>query len=157
MKAKPLDLALNLYEIAGPIFVSLKEEVNPPGDKARSHPDVRELTFTQLRILLAIEYGKDQVGKLARSAQVTQPAMSNTVDRLISLGVVRRDPHPTDRRQIKLTLTPKGTAMTRRVRLKAAEKYVGAIKDLSAGDQKKLVDGIDVIFDIIETTRRDRA
>jgi DNA-binding MarR family transcriptional regulator len=154
MESKPLDIALSLYEIAGPIFVSLKEEVNPVGDKARAHPDVKELTFTQLRILLAIEYGKDQVGKLARSAKVAQPAMSKIVDHLISLGFARRDPHPTDRRQIKLSLTPKGTAMTRRVRLKAAEKYVDAIMNLSPSDQKKLLDGIAVIFDVIEKTRK---
>src|ERR1700722_18157710 len=98
MKSTSLDIALNLYEIAGPIFVSLKEEVNPANDKARSHPDVKELSFTQLRILLAIEYGKDQVGKLARSAQVAQPAMSKIVDRLIRLGFVRRAPPPPDRR-----------------------------------------------------------
>jgi DNA-binding MarR family transcriptional regulator len=153
----PLDIALKLYEIAGPIFVSLKEEVNSAGDKARSHPAVKELTFTQLRILLAIEYGKDQVGKLARSARVAQPAMSKIVDHLINLDLARRDPHPTDRRQIKLSLTPKGTAMTRRVRLKAAEKYVDAIARLSAGDQKKLLDGITVIFDVIDTTRRKDA
>jgi DNA-binding MarR family transcriptional regulator len=153
----PLDIALKLYEIAGPIFVSLKEEVHSAGDKARSHPAVKELTFTQLRILLAIEYGKDQVGKLARSARVAQPAMSKIVDHLINLDLARRDPHPTDRRQIKLSLTPKGTAMTRRVRLKAAEKYVDAIARLSAGDQKKLLDGITVIFDVIDTTRRKDA
>jgi len=52
-------------------------------------------------------------------------------------------------------ITPKGAAMTRRVRLKAAEKYVGAIKTLSPGDEKKLLDGIAVIFDVIEKTRRD--
>src|SRR5580658_356216 len=154
MELRSLDIALSLYEIAGPIFVSLKEEVNPAGDKARSHPAVKELTFTQLRILLAIEYGKDQVGKLARSARVAQPAMSKIVDHLINLDLARRDPHPTDRRQIKLSLTPRGTAMTRRVRLKAAEKYVDAIARLSAGDQKKLLDGITVIFDVIDTTRK---
>jgi DNA-binding MarR family transcriptional regulator len=154
MQRKPLDIALNLYEIAGPIFVSLKEEVNPASGKARSHPEVKDLTFTQLRILLAIEYGKDQVGKLARSAQVAQPAMSKVVDRLISLDFVRRDPHPTDRRQIKLTLTPKGTAMTGRVRRKAAEKYVDAIRNLSTGDRNKMLAGIAVIFDVIEKTRR---
>jgi DNA-binding MarR family transcriptional regulator len=153
MKNSPLHIALNLYEIAGPIFVSLKEEVNPPGDEARSHPDVRELTFTQLRILLAIEYGKDQVGKLARSAHVAQPAMSGIVDRLISGGFVRRDPHPTDRRRIRLRLTPKGAATTRRVRLKAAQKYVGAIERLPARHRKTLLDGIAIIFDVIETTR----
>ena len=151
------DIALSLYEIAGPIFVSLKEEVSPGDKKAHSHPKVKELTFNQLRILLAIEYGKDQVGKLARSANVAQPAMSKIVDRLISLDLVRRDPHPTDRRQIKLSLTPKGAGMTRRVRRKAAEKYVGAIKNLSASDRRKLVDGIAVILAVIEKTRREDA
>ena len=155
MKHEPLDIALNLYEIAGPIFVSLKEEVNPASHKARSHPDVKELTFTQLRILLAIEYGKDQVGKLARSARVAQPAMSKIVDHLISLGLARRHPHPTDRRQIKLSLTPKGTAMTGRVRLKAAEKYVDAIRDLPPSERQKLIDGIAVISAVLEKTNKE--
>jgi DNA-binding MarR family transcriptional regulator len=154
MKHKPLDIALSLYEIAAPIFVSLKEEINPASERARSHPAVKELTFTQLRILLAIEYGKDQVGKLARSAHVAQPAMSKTVDHLIRRGLVRRGPHPTDRRQIKLSLTPKGTALTERVRLKAAEKYVEAIKNLSTSDRQKLVDGVAVILGVIEKTRK---
>ena len=155
MKPKPIDIAVALYEIAGPVFVSLKEEVNRADGNARSHPDVKELTFTQLRILLAIEYGKDQVGKLARSAHVTQPAMSRVVDRLISLDFVRRGPHLTDRRQIKLSLTAKGFAMTRRIRLKAAERYVGAIAQLSAANQKKMLDGITVILDVIDKTRKD--
>jgi DNA-binding MarR family transcriptional regulator len=153
MKVKPLDIALRFYEIAGPIFVSLKEEVNPASGRAHSHPAVKELTFTQLRILLAIEYGKNQVGKLARSAHVAQPAMSKIVDHLIRLGLVRRDPHPTDRRKIELSLTAKGSAMTGRVRRRAAEKYVDAIKSLSAGDRKKLLEGIAVILEVIEKTR----
>jgi DNA-binding MarR family transcriptional regulator len=155
MKQTPLDIALSLYEIAGPIFVSLKEEVNPASRKARSHPDVKELTFTQLRILLAIEYGKDQVGKLAQSAHVAQPAMSKIVDHLIGLGLARRAPHPTDRRKIKLSLTPKGTALTGRIRRKAAEKYVDAIRNLSPSDQKKMLDGIVVISGVIEKTRKE--
>ncbi len=154
MDRTPLDIALKLYEIAGPIFVSLKEEVNPVGKRARSHPAVKELSFTQLLILLAVEYGKDQVGKLARSAQVAQPAMSKIVNRLIGLDFVRRDPHPTDRRQIKLSLTPKGAALTGRIRTKAAEKYVDAIRGLSTSERKTLLDGIDVILDVLDKTRR---
>jgi DNA-binding MarR family transcriptional regulator len=149
-----MDIALSLYEVAVPVFVSLKEQIHPAGKKTRAHPVVKELTFTQLRILLAIEYGKDQVGKLARSAKVAQPAMSKIVNHLISLDFARRAPHPTDRRQIKLSLTPKGAAMTRRVRLKAAEKYVEAIKTLSKNDRKKMLDGIAVILDVIEKTRK---
>jgi DNA-binding MarR family transcriptional regulator len=155
MQKRPLDIAMSLYEIAVPIFVSLKEEINPVRHKARAHPEARELTFTQLRILLAIEYGRDQVGKLARSAQVAQPAMSKMVDHLINLGFVRRDPHPVDRRQIKLSLTSKGAAMTKRIRRKAAKKYVTPIKNLSAGNQKKLRDGVAVISNVIEETRKE--
>ena len=154
-KNKPLDIALSLYEIAVPVFVSLKEEVTSVGNKELSHPAVKELTFTQLRILFAIEHGKDQVGKLARSGKVAQPAMSKMVDHLINLDFARREPHPTDRRQIKLRLTPKGAAMTQRVRLKAAEKYVEAIKNLSATDRKKLLDGIAVIFEVIEKSKKE--
>jgi DNA-binding MarR family transcriptional regulator len=154
LKTKPLDIALSLYEIAGPIFVSLKEEVKSAGKKTGFHPEVKELTFAQLRILFAIEYGKDQVGKLALSAKVAQPAMSKMVDHLIGLELIRRDPHPTDRRQIKLSLTHKGAAMTRRVRLKAARKYVDAIEALSAIDREKLLDGIAVIFDVIDKTKK---
>jgi DNA-binding MarR family transcriptional regulator len=155
MERRPIDIARRLYEIAGPIFVSLKEEVNPGSKKARSDPAVKELTFTQLRISLALEYGRDQVGKLARSAHVAQPGMSKIVDHLIRRGLARRDPHPTDRRQIKLRLTPKGTAKTGRVRLKAAGKYVNAIKNLSPSDRQKLTDGIAVILDVIEQTRKE--
>src|SRR5579872_2524186 len=152
MYTKPLDVALHLYEIAGPIFVSLKEQIHPASRRVHSHPDVTEITFTQLRILLAIEYGKDQVGKLARSAQVAQPAMSKMVNHLIRRDFVRRDPHPTDRRQIKLRLTPKGAALTGRVRRRAAEKYVDAIKDLSSDDRRKLLQGVAVIQNVIQKT-----
>ncbi len=155
MKCRPLDIALSLYEIAGPVFVSLKEEVNSARYKDRSHSAVKDLTFTQLRILLAIQYGKNQVGKLARSARVAQPAMSRIVDRLIGLGFIRRDPHPADRRQIKLKLTSKGIAMTQRVRRKAAEKYVDAIAKLSGGDRDKMANGITVILKVIEQTKKE--
>jgi len=67
---------------------------------------------------------------------------------------VRRDPHPTDRRQIKLRLTPKGIAITSRVRPKAAQKYVDAITNLSRSNRQKLLDGVAVIFDVIEKTRK---
>ena len=156
MQYTPLDIAQSLYEIAGPVFVSLKEEVNPASPKVRSHPEAKDLSFNQLRILLAIEYGKDEVGKLARSAKVAQPAMSKIVDHLIRLRWARRDPHPTDRRRIRLSLTAKGRAMTRRVRLKAAEKYVEAIKHLTARERQKVIDGIAVIREVIEKTSKSR-
>jgi DNA-binding MarR family transcriptional regulator len=155
MKITPLDIALQFFEIAGPIFISLKEEVHPAGPHVKSHPEAKELTFTQLRILLAIEYGRNQVGKLARSARVAQPAMSKIVDHLIRQGFIRRAPHASDRRKIILSLTTKGKATTKRIRLKAAEKYVGTINKLSHGERRKLAVGLAVISDVIGRTRKE--
>jgi MarR family transcriptional regulator, organic hydroperoxide resistance regulator len=155
MDMAPADIALQFFEIAGPIFVSLKEQVHPANIKARSHPAAKELTFTQLRILLAIEYGKNQVGKLARSARVAQPAMSKIVDHLIRGGFVRRDPHSSDRRKIILSLTAKGIATTLRIRMKAAEKYVSAIEALSPNEKRKLAEGLSVISKVIEDSRKE--
>jgi DNA-binding MarR family transcriptional regulator len=81
--------------------------------------------------------------------------MSKIVDHLIGRGLVRREPHPADRRQIKLNLTAKGAAMTQRVRRQAAEQYVAPIARLSAREQKKLTDGIAVMLKVIETTRKE--
>ena len=155
MKNDPLDLALSLYDIATPLFISLKEEFNATRDKMKTPSAPKELSFNQLRLLFGVEHGKDQVGLLAKAANVAQPAVSKSVDNLIKQNFLRRDPHPTDRRQIKLSLTPKGQAMTRRVRLKAAEKYVNAIKKLSPADHQKMVEGIAVMFDVIEQTRKE--
>ena len=155
MNEKPLDAARRLYDVAVPIFLTLKEEVRRPQPASRSRTGAGNLTFTQLRILLAIEYGQDQVGKLARSARVAQPAMSKLVDHLIGLRLLRREPHPADRRQIKLCLTAKGAALTERVRLRAAARYADAIQDLSAADKKKLTDGVAVICRVIETTKKE--
>lgn len=155
MEHKSRDLALQFFEIAGPIFISLKEEVQPWTAKSKSHPAAKELTFTQLRILLAIEYGRNQVGKLARSARVAQPAMSKIVDNLIRQGYVRRDPHASDRRKILLSLTAKGVATTRRIRVRAAEKYVSAIEALSHQERKRLTQGLAIISEVIARARME--
>ena len=155
MEITPLDIALQFFEIAGPIFISLKEEVHPASPQVRSHPEARELTFTQLRILLAIEYGRNQVGKLARSARVAQPAMSKVVDHLIRQGFIRRDPHASDRRKIVLSLTAKGAVTTRRIRMKAARKYVSTIKELSRDERRKLAEGLAVVSEVIGRTRKE--
>jgi DNA-binding MarR family transcriptional regulator len=155
METPPRDLALRFFEIAGPIFIALKEEVQPSTAKSKAHPAAKELTFTQLRILLAIEYGRNQVGKLARSARVAQPAMSKIVDSLIRQGYVRRDPHPSDRRKILLSLTPRGSTTTRRIRGRAAEKYVSAIKALSHQERKRLTQGLAIISEVIARSRME--
>jgi DNA-binding MarR family transcriptional regulator len=51
--------------------------------------------------------------ELSRELLVTAGNLTGIVDRLEDLGLVRRAPHPGDRRAIRLTLTPRGRAMVR--------------------------------------------
>jgi DNA-binding MarR family transcriptional regulator len=155
MKRNPKQLAVSLYEAAVPIFVTLKEEISSQSPSVTAHPVVKELTFAQLRILMAIEHGRDQVGKLARGTGIAQPAMSRTVDNLINMGYVQRATHPMDRRQILLSLTAKGLEATDRIRSKAAERYVAAIEALSPQDLQTLDEGITVLLRVIAEARKD--
>ncbi len=155
MKPDPKQIALSLCEAAVPIFVTLKEEVSSESPSLTPHPVIKELTFAQLRILMAIEHGRDQVGKLARGTGIAQPAISRTVDNLINLGYIERTPHPADRRQILLRLTAMGREAVIRVREKAAEAYVAAIQALPLEDQVKLGEGVSVLLRVIANARKD--
>jgi DNA-binding MarR family transcriptional regulator len=47
-------------------------------------------------------------GALIRATLVTSGTMTNRIDRLESTGLVRREPDPTDKRGVLVTLTPAG-------------------------------------------------
>ena len=150
MKKTPLDISLSLYDVAIPVFASLREVFVP---RDGSNPDVQELTFTQLRALFGISNGKDRVGTLAKSARVAQSAMSKVVDQLIRLGYAKREPDPADRRQIHLSITSKGQNLMNRLRRKAAQRYVPSIGALSHREQKQIIDGVARILEIIEKSK----
>lgn len=53
---------------------------------------------------------------LAEHEHVQPPPMTRTVNALVAAGLVRRDEHPTDRRQVVLSLTEAGMAEVRETR-----------------------------------------
>src|SRR5882757_6877247 len=55
-------------------------------------------------------------GQLAALERIRPQSIGQTVDALAKRGWIKRAPHPDDRRQIVLSLTPAGTAAVRRGR-----------------------------------------
>ncbi len=53
------------------------------------------------------------VKDMAILSKRTKSAVSQTVTKLVARGVLRVEPHPTDARQIKLFVTPKGEELSR--------------------------------------------
>lgn len=75
------------------------------------------LTMAQLRCLQAMAATGDDAAfttKLAQQLRVAVPTMTNMIDGLVERGLVKRQPHPTNRRQTQLLLTRAGRDLLRR-------------------------------------------
>jgi DNA-binding MarR family transcriptional regulator len=75
------------------------------------------LSDIQLAALSALERHETMTpGELADYEKVQPPSMTRVIAVLEERGLVRRSAHPTDRRQVVLTVTDEGRALVDRVR-----------------------------------------
>ena len=75
------------------------------------------LSETQLAALSALEVHHAMTpGELAEHEKVQPPSMTRVIAVLEERDLVLRSPHPTDRRQVVLTVTEEGRAVVQRVR-----------------------------------------
>jgi DNA-binding MarR family transcriptional regulator len=70
------------------------------------------LSDTQFAALAALERHDTMTpGELAGHEKVQPPSMTRVIATLAGFGLVTRAPHPSDRRQVILTVTPAGRAL----------------------------------------------
>ena len=75
------------------------------------------LSDTQIAALAALErHGAMTPGELAEHEKVQPPSMTRVITALEEGGLVMRGPHPTDRRQVMLTVTERGRAVVEQSR-----------------------------------------
>ena len=68
-----------------------------------------DLSLNQLSVLGVLErHGALTVGQLAAHERVQPPSMTRTVGCLVDRGLVEREPHPTDGRQVVVVLSDAG-------------------------------------------------
>ncbi|WP_070379489.1 MarR family winged helix-turn-helix transcriptional regulator [Rhodococcus sp. WMMA185] len=71
-----------------------------------------QVSLTQLSALATLSReGAMTPGSLAAKEKVQPPSMTRVIASLVELGLVERAPHPTDGRQIIVTLTDSGRAL----------------------------------------------
>jgi DNA-binding MarR family transcriptional regulator len=76
-----------------------------------------DLSDTQLAALSALERHAEMTpGELAEHEKVQPPSMTRVVAVLEERGLLMRAPHPTDRRQVVLTVTEAGRAVVQQSR-----------------------------------------
>jgi DNA-binding MarR family transcriptional regulator len=79
-------------------------------------------------------------GALLRATLVTSGTMTNRIDRLAAAGLVRREPDPTDKRGVLVTLTEQGLAQADAALADLLEREHALLAALGPGERRRLAD-----------------
>jgi DNA-binding MarR family transcriptional regulator len=104
-------------------------------------PELAEpaLSDTQLAALATLErHGAMTPGELAEHEKVQPPSMTRVIAALVDWELVTRAPHPTDRRQVILTVTPQGRSLVQRVRRRKEAWLAQRLAELSPQERATL-------------------
>ncbi len=108
------------------------------------------LTFARYEVLMLLTFSRDgalALSKIGSRLQVHPASVTNAVDRLQAQGLVRRVPHPSDRRATLAEITPDGRALAAKATA-ALNDQVFARPGLPPSDLEQLVS-------LLENLRRD--
>jgi DNA-binding MarR family transcriptional regulator len=93
----------------------------------------------QLAALAALERHDSMTpGELAEHEKVQPPSMTRVIAVLEERGLVRREPHATDRRQVILTVTDDGRDLVQRVRRRREAWLAQRLQELAPADRQVL-------------------
>jgi DNA-binding MarR family transcriptional regulator len=109
----------------------------------------RDLTFARYELLMLLLFSSRRslpLGKIGNRLQVHPTSVTNAVDRLEAEALVRRIPHPGDRRATLAELTDKGE----RVALEATEALNARVFD----DPGLSADGVQTLLTVLTDLRR---
>lgn len=108
---------------------------------AESHRTMAEqrIPVMRWRILVILNDGPLAMMELARVALNKQPTVSRNVDRMERLGLLRRATHVTDRRSIRVSITPKGRRLVRKLMKLAKDHEAAVLAPLGAANARTLM------------------
>jgi len=120
--------------------------------RVRAAAGSSKLSISESMVLGRLEReGSMTTAELARTEGVRPQSMGTTVAALEEMGLIARSPHPTDGRQMILSLTAKGTAMRKNVR-SAKELWIAqGIAQLNKQEQETLFAAGEIIRRMVET------
>jgi DNA-binding MarR family transcriptional regulator len=105
--------------------------------RSLSPPDGLSLTAAATLATLGLS-GPRRLTALAAVGGVTQPAMTQLVDRLQRMGLLDRVPDPADGRVVLVRITGEGRELLARRRAVRAERIGGLLEQLSPGERALL-------------------
>src|SRR4051794_33787374 len=103
--------------------------------RLRSQRVDESLSPTEMAVLSTLaRCGSASPGELARKEHVQPPSMTRIVAMLEAKGLVRREPHPDDRRQVVVSRTEQAAAMLAESRVKR-NAWLAQLAEGLSGDE----------------------
>lgn len=114
-----------------------------------------KITFPQFLILdFLFKQEEAAMSDIAHYLMITTAAATGTVDRLVKCGFVRRMADPSDRRVIKIRLTPAGTEVVRKIHGERRQMICDVFGQISEQERD---DYLRILTRIHEVVMKDKA
>ncbi|MCM6776459.1 MarR family transcriptional regulator [Nocardia sp. CDC159] len=78
-------------------------------------------------------------GEVAKRLGLSTPTVTRATSRMEAAGLLRREPHATDRRLVRLHLTARGRELERAIEAESDRVVDRALVSLDAGERERLV------------------
>ncbi|GIH91772.1 MarR family winged helix-turn-helix transcriptional regulator [Planobispora siamensis] len=132
------DPVANLRSDAG-LASALRVSLARLNRRLRRQGTGHSLTPTQVATLVAVErHSGITPGELAEHEKVQPPSMTRVIAALEERGLVSRTPHPTDRRQVTVSVTAEGSALLKEERRLREAWLTQRLKELSPEERAVL-------------------
>jgi DNA-binding MarR family transcriptional regulator len=118
--------------------------------RLRAEANSGELGWSQLAIMARLESGPMTTADLARAESMKPQSMGAFLAQMEEEGLVAREPHPTDGRQILYAATDAGRKGRYKSRLAKREWLLAAVGKLERREQQSLFAATDVIRRLAE-------
>jgi len=104
------------------------------------------LSFSQVNILMRLFHGGiSGVSEIGEQLSITDSAASQTVDRLVGMGLIQREEDPQDRRAKCLELTNKGRTIVEKG-VEARSKWLEKLTDNFSEQQQEMITSVLILM-----------
>lgn len=123
-------------------------------DCLAQHSDLAEISPTQFRALaFLVQRGPHNSSDLADALSVGRPAATKLVDRLERAGMIRREPHATDKRQVILEATGEGFEVVQAVQRCRRKRLAAVLTALDGASRRALQKSLPALVDAFDRAR----
>ena len=130
---------------------ALRTAVKLLAQRLRQQARPGELSWSQESVVSLLDrHGPLTITELARIEGVRSQSAGSTVASLEALGLVHREPHPTDGRQVLISLTEQGERALALARDVKQNWLVGVLGErLTAEEQQTVLAGVELLLRLV--------